>query len=94
MAFATVYEAGRGYERAINGAFQAASAALLALVQNELGLADVLAALKHYLLLARGDVLAMFLDLAATELAKPASALSVMRLQSLLDIGKSNVGPL
>lgn len=72
----------------IQAAFTSSSAALLRLLQQDLGLNKTLAALKHYFLLDQGDLLVTFLDTAEEELAKPASQVSVIRLQSLLDLGK------
>ena len=72
----------------IQSAFTTSSAALLQLLQQELGLNRTLAALKHYFLLDQGDLLVSFLDTAEEELSKPASQVSVIRLQSLLDLGK------
>ena len=72
----------------IQAAFATSSQALLQLLQHELGLNNTLAALKHYFLLDKGDLLLTFLDTAEEELSKPASEVSVIRLQSLLDLGK------
>ena len=72
----------------IQTAFATSSAALLQLLQQELGLNRTLAALKHYFLLDQGDLLVSFLDTAEEELSKPASQVSVIRLQSLLDLGQ------
>ena len=57
-------------------------------MQQDLGLNRTLEALKHYFLLDQGDLLVTFLDTAEEELVKPASQVSVIRLQSLLDSGK------
>lgn len=80
---------GARHEAAIQAAFAAASTALLTLLHSELGLPGTLAALRQYLLLAQGDLLGAFLDSAEEELAKPAPQVSVIRLQSLLDLGAS-----
>lgn len=77
----------------IQSAFTTSSAALLQLLQQELGLNRTLAALKHYFLLDQGDLLVSFLDTAEEELSKPASQVSVIRLQSLLDLGKPTWAP-
>ena len=77
----------------IQSAFTTSSAALLQLLQQELGLNRTLAALKHYFLLDQGDLLVSFLDTAEEELSKPASQVSVIRLQSLLDLGKPTRAP-
>ena len=74
--------------RHIQAAFGASSQALLRLLQHDLGLNHTLAALKHYFLLDKGDLLLSFLDSAEEELAKPAAQVSVIRLQSLLDLGE------
>ena len=71
----------------IQAAFARSSQALLHLLQHDLGLNNTLAALKHYFLLDKGDMLLSFLDTAEEELSKPASEVSVIRLQSLLDLG-------
>ncbi|KAK9817974.1 hypothetical protein WJX72_005158 [[Myrmecia] bisecta] len=80
------YDAGEAYVAHIEACFRAASAALLGLLQRELGLGDTLAALKHYFLLDRGDLLISFMDTAEEELAKPATDVSVARLQALLEL--------
>ena len=77
----------------IQAAFTSSSAALLRLLQQDLGLNRTLAALKHYFLLDQGDLLVTFLDTAEEELAKPASQVSVIRLQSLLDLGTPRYVP-
>jgi len=71
----------------IQAAFARSSQALLHLLQHDLGLNNTLAALKHYFLLDKGDMLLSFLDTAEEELSKPASEVSVIRLQSLLELG-------
>jgi hypothetical protein len=62
-------------------------------MERELGLGSTLAALKHYFLLDRGDLLMTFLDTADGELGKPATEASLGRLQALLDLG-TNPGQL
>ncbi|DBA91460.1 hypothetical protein WJX77_003506 [Trebouxia sp. C0004] len=74
------------YMQNIQAAFATSSQALLHLLQHDLGLNNTLAALKHYFLLDKGDMLLSFLDTAEEELSKPASEVSVIRLQSLLDL--------
>lgn len=49
-------------------------------------LSDRLCSLKHYFLLDRSDFLNYFLELGASELKKPAKAVNVVKLQSLLDM--------
>ena len=44
-------------------------------------------ALKHYFLIDRGDVIISFLDTAEDEMAKPKHAVSLPRLQTLLELG-------
>ena len=84
-----IAEYGSGsYMRHIQAAFEGSSLALLRLLQHDLGLNHTLAALKHYFLLDQGDLLLSFLDSAEEELAKPAGQVSVIRLQSLLDLGE------
>lgn len=79
---------GGSFMQHIQTAFTTSSAALLGLLQQDLGLNRTLLALKHYFLLDQGDLLVSFLDTAEEELAKPASQVSVIRLQSLLDLGE------
>lgn len=79
-----------GFMHSIQLAFATSSQALLRLLQHDLGLNNTLAALKHYFLLDKGDLLVSFLDNAEEELSKPASEVSVIRLQSLLDLAVRN----
>lgn len=46
--------------------------------------------MKHFFFLDQSDVLTNFLDLAATELRKPAKTASLVKLQSLLDLAVRN----
>lgn len=54
-----------------------------------LNLGFLLQALKHYFLMDRGDLLESFLDSAEDEMAKPQGQVSLPRLQTLMDLGKS-----
>ncbi len=87
MPFAGYSSSSGSYMQNIQAAFARSSQALLHLLQHDLGLNNTLAALKHYFLLDKGDMLLSFLDTAEEELSKPASEVSVIRLQSLLDLG-------
>ncbi|KAK9863562.1 hypothetical protein WJX84_003827 [Apatococcus fuscideae] len=80
------YDEAGTFVRHMEAAHEGASRAALELVRGQLGLLQVLEALKHYFLLDRGDLLAAFLDTAEAELAKPAVDISVPRLQSLLEL--------
>ena len=86
-----VFDEGGGYVRHISAAFDSASAALLEVLQKQAGLFSVLTALKQYFLLAQGDLVSTFMDAAEEELTKPAAQTSVIRLQSLLEIGKHRI---
>jgi gamma-tubulin complex component 2 len=46
--------------------------------------------MKHWFFLDQSDFLTNFLDLAATELRKPAKSASIVKLQSLLDLAVRN----
>ena len=46
--------------------------------------------MKHFFFLDQSDFLTNFLDLAASELRKPAKAASIQKLQSLLDLAVRN----
>ena len=65
----------------------AASAAVLGLIRREEGLLGALGALRHYFLLARGDLFTSLLDSAREELGQRADELSVPRMQGLLELG-------
>lgn len=46
--------------------------------------------MKHFFFLNQSDFLTNFLDLAASELRKPAKSASIVKLQSLLDLAVRN----
>jgi gamma-tubulin complex component 2 len=46
--------------------------------------------MKHWFFLDQSDFLTNFLDLATSELRKPAKAASLVKLQSLLDLAVRN----
>jgi gamma-tubulin complex component 2 len=49
-----------------------------------------LRSLKHYFFLSQSSFLTHFLDLSASELRKPVKGLSLVKLQSLLDLALNN----
>lgn len=50
----------------------------------------ILSSMKHFFFLNQSDFLTNFLDLAASELRKPAKRASILKLQSLLDLAVRN----
>lgn len=50
----------------------------------------ILSSMKHFFFLNQSDFLTNFLDLAASELRKPAKSASIVKLQSLLDLAVRN----
>lgn len=74
------------YERIVSNAHEYASQLLLNLLLKEEKLLDRLGSLKHYFLLNQGDFFVHFMDMAQSELVKPASSIAINRLQSLLDM--------
>nr|ATG71066.1 Spc97 / Spc98 family [Cupressus duclouxiana] len=76
----------RRYLECINIAYNFASAELLNLITHKYDLMARLRSMKHYFLLDQGDFLVHFMDTARDELAKKPAAISVEKLQSLLDL--------
>ncbi|WWC70294.1 uncharacterized protein I206_104244 [Kwoniella pini CBS 10737] len=77
------------YKR-IEDAYIYANKTLLKLMVEEQELIPHLRSMKHFFFLDQSDFLTNFLDLAATELRKPAKAASLVKLQSLLDLTVRN----
>ncbi|XP_024522183.1 gamma-tubulin complex component 2 [Selaginella moellendorffii] len=76
----------RHYLDKINVAYNFASAELLSLIVRKFDLMGRLRSVKHYFLLDQGDFLVHFMDIAKEELAKRPVALSLEKLQSLLEL--------
>ena len=70
----------------VNGAYAHANSSLLNLLLTTHALPARLRSLKHYFFLDRSDFFSYFLELSASELRKPARAVNVNKLQSLLDL--------
>jgi gamma-tubulin complex component 2 len=70
----------------VNGAYAHANSSLLNLLLTTHALPARLRSLKHYFFLDRSDFFSSFLELSASELRKPARAVNVNKLQSLLDL--------
>lgn len=70
----------------VNGAYAHANSSLLSLLVTTHALPARLRSMKHYFFLDRSDFFTYFLDLSASELRKPAKAVNVSKLQSLLDL--------
>ncbi|KAK9446499.1 Spc98 family-domain-containing protein [Limtongia smithiae] len=70
----------------INSAYAHANSYLLSLLVSTHKLPERLTSLRHYFFLDQADFFTNFLDVAAHELRKPAKAVSVSKLQSLLDL--------
>lgn len=76
----------------VNSAYAYANESLLKLLLTTHGLRARLRSLKHYFFLDRSDFFSYFLELSATELAKPAKRVNVSKLQSLLDLALRQPG--
>ena len=70
----------------VNEAYAHANSSLLNLLLTTYALPARLRSLKHYFFLDRSDFFSYFLELGASELKKPAKAVNVGKLQSLLDL--------
>ena len=70
----------------VNGAYAHANSSLLNLLLTTHALPARLRSLKHYFFLDRSDFFSYFLELSTSELKKPARAVNVNKLQSLLDL--------
>ncbi|RSH87478.1 hypothetical protein EHS25_003388 [Saitozyma podzolica] len=77
------------YKR-IEDAYIHANRTLLKLMVEEQELIPHLRSMKHWFFLDQSDFLTNFLDLATSELRKPAKAASLVKLQSLLDLAVRN----
>lgn len=77
----------RWLENAVTGVQQAASAHLLQHLHRAHGLERHLLALKHHMLMGRGDFVSALLDLAEPELDKPARQVSQYVLQVMRIMG-------
>lgn len=76
----------------VNGAYAYANSSLLNLLLTTHALSDRLRSMKHYFFLDRSDFFSYFLDLSGSELKKPAKAVNVGKLQSLLDLALRQPG--
>ncbi|KAF2742896.1 spindle pole body component 97 [Sporormia fimetaria CBS 119925] len=70
----------------VNSAYAYANSSLFNLLLTTHALPARLRSLKHYFFLDRSDFFSYFLELGASELKKPARAVNIGKLQSLLDI--------
>ncbi|EIW70708.1 gamma-tubulin complex component 2 [Tremella mesenterica] len=77
------------YKR-IEDAYIYANKTLLRLMLEEQELIPHLRSMKHFFFLDQSDFLTNFLDLAGSELKKPAKSASLVKLQSLLDLALRN----
>lgn len=78
------------YVDTIEKAYLFASKTLLDLLMNENDLMGRLKSVKHYFLLDQGDFIVQFMHLTEDELDKDVSEVSLVRLQSLLEIALRN----
>eukprot|EP01116_Phalansterium_solitarium_P012776 TRINITY_DN2935_c0_g1_i1.p1 TRINITY_DN2935_c0_g1~~TRINITY_DN2935_c0_g1_i1.p1 ORF type:complete len:812 (-),score=349.12 TRINITY_DN2935_c0_g1_i1:98-2533(-) len=76
----------REYVEKIETAYEFASRKLLDLLLGKYQLLPRLRSIKHYFLLDQGDFFVHFMDIAADELKKPAEAVAVSKLESLLGL--------
>ncbi|PVF93301.1 hypothetical protein CPB86DRAFT_715744 [Serendipita vermifera] len=77
---------GDKFYKSIEDAYTYANRTLLQLLMNDQHLIPRLRSLKHYFFLSQSSFLTHFLDLSASELRKPAKGVSLVKLQSLLDL--------
>ncbi|EFA79283.1 spindle pole body component 97 [Heterostelium album PN500] len=73
------------YLERIERAYDFASSKLLTLM-NERQLMDRLKSLKYYFLLSKGDFFSHFMEITAEELSKPLSEISIIKMNSLLQL--------
>src|SRR5258706_2263615 len=73
------------FYRSIEDAYSYANRTLLKLLLEAQHLDHRLGSLKHYFFLSQSSFLTHFLDLAHSELRKPAKSASIVKLQSFLD---------
>jgi gamma-tubulin complex component 2 len=76
----------------VNSAYAHANESLLELLLTTHALSARLRSLKHYFFLDRADFFAYFLELATSELNKPARKVNVGKLQSLFDLALRQPG--
>ena len=83
-----VYPGSNVFTTRIDDAFKHASESLLHCLLNEVNgdLKNRLRSCKRYFLLNQGDFLVHFVDVASDELGRPASEISIERLQSMLEL--------
>jgi hypothetical protein len=74
------------FYRSIEDAYSYANRTLLKLLLEDQQLVPRLRSLKHYFFLSQSSFLTHFLDLAHSELRKPAKSASIVKLQSFLDL--------
>eukprot|EP00887_Chlorella_sp_A99_P000883 scaffold5.g883.t1 len=79
------YDEGGKYLLRIGEAAAAASAAAMALLRRELGMAAGLTVFKRCFLTAQGDMVSHFMDAAEVELGRPVGGVPLLQLQALLD---------
>ncbi|KAI9045838.1 gamma-tubulin-complex subunit SPC97 [Aspergillus affinis] len=70
----------------VNAAYTYANASLLNLLLTKNSLTTRFRSLKHYFFLDRSDYFSFFLEIGGPELRRPAHAVNVPKLQSLLDL--------
>jgi gamma-tubulin complex component 2 len=76
----------------VNSAYAYANSSLLNLLLTTHQLPARLRSLKHYFFLDRSDFFTYFLEMGELELKKPAKAVNVGKLQSLLDLATRHAG--
>ena len=74
------------FYKSIEDAYSYANRTLLKLLLEDQQLVPRLRSLKHYFFLSQSSFLTHFLDLAHSELRKPAKSASIVKLQSFLDL--------
>lgn len=74
------------FYKSIEDGYTYANRTLLKLLMDDQSLIPRLRSLKHYFFLSQSSFLTHFLDLSASELRKPAKGVSIVKLQSLLDL--------
>ncbi|KAI9314839.1 gamma-tubulin complex component protein [Dichotomocladium elegans] len=77
---------GAGFVKSLEVAYKYANHTLLNLLIKDQQLMPRLRSLKHYFFLDQSDFLTSFLDLARDELKRPSREISLVRLQSLMDL--------
>lgn len=74
------------FYKEIEDAYTYANRTLLKLLMDDQHLIPRLRSLKHFFFLSQASFLTHFMDLASSELRKPAKGVSLVKLQSLLDL--------